>query len=452
MVLDNNTTPETLISIINEAMDEVFIWDKDMRCVYANDICHRHIGVGAGELIGKTATELSGKEKLWSPTCVGETFKHKKAFIQRQKTILGIDITTLSVPVMDENGNVEYVVQTARQDEDELFRMISPVINKNSVCDKPMQGVNIIYKSEIMKDTIRLADKVSQTDATVLILGETGTGKNLLARYIHENSRRKDERFVSINLSALSPSVIESELFGYEEGAFTGARSGGRKGLFEEANGGTIFLDEIGDMPCDLQVKLLHTLQEGFIIPVGSSTPVDLDIRVICATNNNLPDMIKAGKFREDLYHRINVFDLMIPPLRNRKSDIEPLVAYYLNLFNAKYSRYVNVSRKAMNMLLKYPWRGNVRELSNVIERGVLTAENNSIEITDLPASFFSYDNVEPATSKADFSLESALKEYEKRIVKEYYALSGSSRKLADMLKVSQTKANKLIQKHINTK
>ena len=450
MLLKGAINAEKLIEMIDQCYDEIFIWDKNGKIVYVNDACYRHYGIRPEKFLGKTLQECTINEKLWSPSCVTRTFDGKRPMMQKQKTFLGIDIVTISVPIMDEHGEVEYVLQSVRDSDDSLYKVLASQVLE----DEQAHGheSKIIYQSKVMEETLHTADKIAKTKAPVLILGETGTGKSLLAKYIHENSTRAHKPFVCVNIASLSPTIIESELFGYQSGAFTGAQKGGKKGLFEAANGGTLFLDEIGELPYDLQAKFLHTLQEEVIMPVGSQTPIKLDVRIICATNCDLRKMVEAGKFREDLYHRINVFDIMIPPLRKRQEDIEPLAVSFLNIFNQKYERNIQISERVMELLQRYPWKGNIRELSNVIERGVLTAEKQTLEITNLPESFFQVAN-EKTTGCSVLSqkipLDEAVAEYEKKIVTEAFAHCKSSRKMAECLQISQTKANRLIQKYI---
>lgn len=451
MLLENSVTFEEFVKMLDESYDEIFIWDKNHKIIYVNNACIRHYGLPAQYFVGKTLEECIVHEKLWSPTCVPLTFDEKRSFIQREKSLLGIDMLTISSPILDDEGNVKYVFQSVRDDEEDLFKMLSPRILKSAQEETGMD-VKIIGKSPAMIKTLNFADKIAATKAPVLILGETGTGKSLLAKYIHEKSPRRNKPFVSINIASLSPTVIESELFGYQKGAFTGAEKNGKVGLFEAANGGTLFLDEIGELPYDLQAKFLHTLQEETITPVGSHTPIKLDIHIISATNCDLRTMIEAGKFREDLYHRLNVFDIMIPPLRKRQEDIELLTAYYLNLLNKKYERNVTISSRVMDSFKSYPWKGNIRELSNVLERAILMTDGSTIEVANLPESFFHVGNIKMTGCAIDsekISFDEAMERYENHIIKEAYNVCKSSRKMAEYLQISQTKANRLIQKHI---
>jgi transcriptional regulator with GAF, ATPase, and Fis domain len=241
----------------------------------------------------------------------------------------------------------------------------------------------IIGRSAALKKVLRGAEQVASSDATVLIRGETGTGKELVARAIHNLSQRKDTPLVKVNCGAIPANLVESELFGHEKGAFTGALQR-RIGRFEMADGGTIFLDEVGELPSDTQVKLLRVLQDGEFERVGSSKPVKVDVRVIAATNRNLSAAIEEGGFRPDLFYRLNVFPLDMPPLRERKTDIPLLVNFFINKFGKKMGKDIKgVSKATLERMENYAWPGNVRELQNVIERAVVTASGSTIEIDD---------------------------------------------------------------------
>ncbi|MBX2901320.1 MAG: sigma-54-dependent Fis family transcriptional regulator [Cyclobacteriaceae bacterium] len=242
---------------------------------------------------------------------------------------------------------------------------------------------DIIGQSNALKDVFGLIDKVAKTDANVLILGENGTGKELVARAIHQKSMRKDNSFVAVDMGAITETLFESELFGHKKGAFTDARED-RPGRFELANGGTLFLDEIGNLSMALQSKLLSALQSRQVTRVGSNQPIDVDIRLICATNMPLHQMVQEGKFRQDLLYRINTVEITIPPLSDRIDDIPLLANHFLNHYAKKYRKEVlNISPEAMNKLKKYPWPGNVRELQHAIERGVIMADSATLQESD---------------------------------------------------------------------
>ncbi|MGC8852792.1 MAG: sigma-54 interaction domain-containing protein, partial [Hydrogenobacter sp.] len=245
----------------------------------------------------------------------------------------------------------------------------------------------IIGRSIAIKNLIDLIEKVSQTDTTVLLTGESGTGKSLVAKAIHFLSSRKEKPFITINCSAIPETLLEAELFGYEKGAFTGAYTS-KKGKFEIANGGTVFLDEIGDMPLSLQPKILRVLQDKEIEKLGSERSIKVDVRIISATNKDLWSLVQKGSFREDLYYRLSVVPIHIPPLRERKEDIPVLIDHFLNLFNQRYNKNVRIDAKALEIMMEYPWPGNIRELENTIERLVIL-KDGIIREKDLPSYFF---------------------------------------------------------------
>ncbi|SFB05035.1 sigma-54 interaction domain-containing protein [Clostridium frigidicarnis] len=259
------------------------------------------------------------------------------------------------------------------------------ILDNKVMKDKLYDISNMVVEDREMLNILKMATKVSKVDTTVLILGETGVGKEGIAKYIHCNSNRKNNPFITINCGAIPENLIESELFGYESGAFTGANKGGKMGLFQLAHGGTIFLDEVGELPLEVQVKLLRVLQEHQIERVGSINSIKVDLRVVAATNKNLIELIEKNKFREDLYYRLSVFPIEIPPLRERKDDIVPLINYFLKDINDQYGFVSSFSEEAIKCLCEYSWPGNVRELRNIIERSIVMNGNTIIQRKDLP-------------------------------------------------------------------
>jgi two-component system NtrC family response regulator len=254
-----------------------------------------------------------------------------------------------------------------------------------SALEERFSAKNFIMASSRMEEVSRLIAKAAKSDATVLISGETGTGKDLVARSIHQASRRKDGPFLALNIPSLPETLVESELFGAERGAYTGATER-RIGKFEAASGGTLFLDEIGDLPLALQVKLLRVLQDGEFYRLGSPRPLRADVRIIAATNRDLEKRLAEGTFRPDLYYRLNVIAITVPPLRQRKEDIPPLVDFFAKKYAAREGKTITVlTREAMNLLLRYDFPGNVRELENIIERAVVLGEDEFLTLDDLP-------------------------------------------------------------------
>ena len=284
-----------------------------------------------------------------------------------------------------------------------------------------------------------LAGRASQVDATVLLLGETGVGKDIIARKIHKDSPRREGPFIKVNCAAIPENLLESELFGYEKGAFTGAINRGKPGMFELADTGTIFLDEVGDLPLSLQAKLLRVIQEKEITRIGGTKPQKLDLRIIAATNKDLQKMVNNDLFREDLYYRLNVVPILIPPLRARRDDIPLLVAHYLDFYNHKYNRKKQLSRHAMEILKQYNWPGNVRELTNLLERLVIISSENIIEPEHLESLV---NRTNPETLAYQCKTEAPLEEVVAGVEKEMIALAlakyGSTRQAARALGVSQ--------------
>lgn len=288
-----------------------------------------------------------------------------------------------------------------------------------------MKGeVTIIGKSKSIKKILDLVSKLSKTDSTVLIMGESGTGKELVARLIHSKSLRADKPFVPVNCAAIPSELLESELFGHEKGAFTGAFYS-RPGRFELANEGTIFLDEIGDMPIQLQVKILRVIQEKSFERIGSSRAVNVDVRIIAATNKNLENEVKEGKFREDLFWRLNVVPLTIPPLRERKEDIPLLCDYFIERFSRKFGFRLEIEKEVFEIFLEYDWPGNVRELENIIERLYVLSDNGHISLDEIPENIrFREKRIKDNLSPDDFNpfapeidLNELLMEYEKKLI-----------------------------------
>ena len=295
------------------------------------------------------------------------------------------------------NGAFDYIVKG--DDNNKIIPLVNRAIEKaglsrqvahlESRLEKKYSFDGIMGSSKAIKEAIDLAEKVAPTDATVLLTGETGTGKEVFANAIHQNSTRKNKNFVAINCSAFGQDLLESEMFGHVAGAFTGAIKD-KKGLFEEANGGTIFLDEIGEMPLNLQAKLLRVLENGEFIKVGSSKVTKVDVRIVAATNRDFAKEISEGRFREDLYYRLSIFRIPLPSLRERVKDIEALSMYFLKVFNQKTNKKIlAIADDALELLKLYPWPGNIRELKNVLERSVilqsgtiLTTDSVPLEIT----------------------------------------------------------------------
>ena len=295
-------------------------------------------------------------------------------------------------------------------------------------------------------------------DITLLILGDSGTGKTFLAKHIHQLSSRKDKPFIKIDCAAIPNSLIESELFGYESGAFTGARDQGKPGLVELADKGTLFLDEIAELPYHLQGKLLQLIQDKTYMRVGGTTLNKVDIRIITATNKDIKNEVKEKRFREDLYYRLAVAVVNIPPLRDRKQDLKAFISYFIRYFNRKYNSHIMFSDAVIRRLTEYDWPGNIRELENLIEY-LMVSGTGEVHIDDLPlyilngTSSEEIENIQDTVNFPDENIpgfDQMMNEYERKMIQFYYPKYESSYKLASALQISQTRANNLIRKHIH--
>ena len=390
----------------------------------------REINKQYADFFGKSRSEIIGKSilNIIPNSKMIDIVKHK--FSEEDAVHKYIDgeakgnsVIVSRSYVEDEDGNVvagvaqvKFKVQTLAvakklmNEYEELEYYREEFQNQNRVD-------NIIGSDTKFREIVKECLKVAKTDIPVLLTGETGTGKEVMAKALHTNSLRYDKPFVSINCAAIPFELLESELFGYMDGAFTGAKRGGKKGKFQLANGGTIFLDEIGDMPSSMQAKLLRVLQEKEIEPLGSEKSIPLDVRVVAATRQDLEAKMKDGSFREDLYYRLSVFNIHIPPLRERGGDSLELAEFFLDELNHKYKTYKTFSKAVKAYFLKYQWPGNVREVNNVVQSAYAISTENIIDINDIPARMLQQEKPAINLDKNKKSLGQMVDDYEKDVI-----------------------------------
>ena len=462
-ITDNRKIEETFQEIMplnkelqasfDEYGDEnIMVTNKDGIIILAGEKNNKICGVDRSYFIGKSVYDIE-KEKIFSPSVSVEVLKSKRSECVVQKTQTGQEFVSVGTPLFDENGELDKIVSISKDFTTQLkiCCMLAKMSDDNSF--EYNLGKNesdtIVTCNEKMFQIKWLAKLVAPTDSTVLISGATGTGKTLIAEHIHNNSKRKNNPFIEVNCGSIASSIVESELYGYEEGAFTGANKGGKVGFIEAANGGTLFLDEISELPIGQQAKLLHVLQEKQLTRVGSTARIDVNIRIIAATNKDLKTEVESGNFREDLYYRLNVVPIMIPTLEERKDDIPLLSKYFLEKFGEEYGMRKKFSIDTLRMMKQYSWPGNVRELENVIERLVVTSQNEIIDTDFLPDSIkveqspdirIDVNNVIP--------LDEAVATIEKKLIQLALKQSRNTTEAAAVLGVNQSTISRKMSKY----
>ncbi|MEL7649372.1 MAG: sigma 54-interacting transcriptional regulator [Sedimentibacter sp.] len=386
---------DELNEILEGSYDGILVTDNDGKILHVNSSYERVAAIKREDMWGKSMRDLINP--VWMPNSVAYVvIEQKQAVSKKQITKDGRNIIVTGMPIFDKNGEVKKVVINAR-DISEIYELREELLKEKKLNRTYLENYKefieknqddndcILAVSKPMQDILDLTKRVANFQATVLILGESGVGKEMVAKCIHNNSLRKDKPFITINCGAIPENLLESELFGYEKGAFTGANQSGKSGLFEAANGGTVFLDEVGETSLELQVKLLRFLETKEVRRVGAVEGKIVDVRIIAATNRDLDEMVNDGTFREDLFYRLNVVRIKVPPLRKRVSDIAPLSMMFLIRYNQRYNQSKELTIDVIKELEKYNWPGNIRELKNVIENMVVVSNNEYLQIEDLP-------------------------------------------------------------------
>ncbi len=433
-----------LDNVVEHSYDGIYITDGEAKTLLINKAYERITGLNRDTMMDKNMKELVSEGAI-SRSGSLEVLKKKRTVTMKQSFRTGKEALITSKPVFNEKGEVGLVITNVR-DITELVSLKKKLDEQETLAQKYYEEVvelkkqitdtsDLIVEDKKMIDVLYSAQKVAVTDITVHISGESGVGKEVLAKFIHTNSRRKDKNFINVNCGAIPENLIETELFGYVKGAFSGADPNGKKGLFETANEGTIFLDEIGELPMNMQVKLLRVLQEQEFTRVGDVTPIKVDVRVISATNKDLKSMVDQKLFREDLYYRLNVIPLKIPSLRERHHDILAMVGCFLERTNRRYNFNKGFSREAMLALESYHWPGNIRELKNVVERAVVLSDSDLIGCLDLPQNVCGqrYQGVY-ADNDSIIPLKEAVGNVEKRLIEMAYEEYGNVRDAAKVL------------------
>lgn len=431
--------------------DGLCVIDANGTWLYMNPSAAKILGAPAKKFIGKNVKDAIK---------VGDISESVALKVIREKRIVtdvviinGKEVLSTGIPVFNGDEELCQVVLNVRDINelnnlkiDELLSIAlknKPILYEELLNDDLLPDTtNIVAKSRAFREVLKVILRIAKVDSTVYLQGESGVGKEVIVNLLHENSKRRKMPLVKVNCSAIPAHLLESELFGYEKGAFTGADQRGKPGLFEQANGGTILLDEIGDMPLDLQAKILRVLQEHEIMRIGGRESIKLDVRIVSATNKNLDKLVKEGKFRLDLFYRLNIVPIVVPPLRERQEDILPLAQHFLHKKNNKYGLKVRFSPGVIHLFKDYDWPGNVREMENMIERLVVMAEHEEITWGDLP---FIQQASSPSLQQP---LKALLIEIEKKIIQEKLRQYKTTRKTAEALGISQSALVKKLQKY----
>ncbi len=447
-------TLENIESIIESSYDGIMITDGEGRVQMVNSSWEQMCAMTRDEVVGKRAGEMVEKG-YWNKSSVEKALETgKTSTVMLEMTYgrnTGQKILGTATPQFDENGKMKRIIANIRNIT-ELDNLKSQLLQTKELTKKYSSEImemrrqqqkftDIVAVSSEMQRTMEIASRAADVDATILITGESGVGKEIIARFLHVNSSRKDNAYIKINCAAIPINLLESELFGYMPGAFTGASKNGKIGLFELAHEGTLLLDEIGELPLELQVKLLRTLQNKEITRIGGGKSIQVDTRIIASTNRDLKKMIEQGKFREDLYYRLNIINIHIPPLRQRKADISPLILYFLEKYNTKYARRKIMNIQTVESLTEYDWPGNIRELENLIERLVVLTEENEIQIKHLPENHKTavremHSNIQV---NGIMPLKKAVAEVERQLILKAKKKYGSTRRMAKVLEVDQS-------------
>ncbi|MEC2054168.1 sigma 54-interacting transcriptional regulator [Peribacillus psychrosaccharolyticus] len=444
----------SLDATIENSYDGIYITDQKGITLYTNSAIERITGIPKEYYLGKSVDQLI-KRGILNSSVTHKVVKQRRTVSVVQENFAGKETLITGSPVFNNEGDVEQVVTNIRDlsDLNELMHELMKVNELNYHYKQEIEKLRkitshdgVVFVSEKMKMIYEVADRIADIDVTVLILGETGVGKDVLARHIFSTSvRSKKGEFIKINCGAIPEDLLESELFGYEGGAFTGANQKGKQGLFELAEGGVLFLDEIGELPLQLQVKLLRAIQDREIQRIGGTKPKKIDVRIIAATNRNLVEMVKKGDFREDLYYRLNVIPITIPPLRERRDDILALLDLFLAKANEQYHFNKALELSLKDYFYQHDWPGNVRELINIVERLVVLTDKALLSISDLPVE---YQPTHPYHTSKTMTLKECVEKAEREVLERAVKTYQTTYEMAEALDSSQATIVRKLKKY----
>lgn len=441
--------------IINNIEEEIFITDEYGFVQFLNPYAEKVCGVTLKEVVGCHVEDME-KRGIISSSITKEVFKHKTTQNKLMEMHTGHTVIATGIPLYDKDGKLINVLASSK-DIAELRNILAQLQDVTTELGQKEKQItelkkkiitqdNYVLESQAMQDVQKSILKIAPTDATVLIDGESGVGKEVAAELLYKSGNRADRPFTKINCGMIPEHLLESEFFGYEPGAFTGANKTRKKGKIETANGGTLFFDEIGEMPLALQVKILEFLQDKEIVRVGGMKRIPIDVRIIAATNRDLKAMVKEGSFRSDLYYRLDVMAIHVSPLRERPEDIMPLTAMFLQKYNARYGKTKTFDPSVLSYFLEYSWPGNVRELMHTVERLLIISDDDMITMAAVDKVL--YDNDKKITEVHKTSLKNAKQELEFSMVKRAYEIFHSSYKVAEVLGVTQPAVMKILKRN----
>ena len=438
--------------------DDMMLSDAEGVILWVSENYEKNFGFAHGSIVGKSAFDLE-QDGTFDPCITAEVLRQKKKITTTQ-TINRVhkNVMTVGIPLFDKAGALKYAVcfntvsmeqiNVIQQNYRNLQNSLQQYTQEIAELRIRATSTSIVVKSAAMQRLWTLIQNTANTKANILITGETGVGKSAIAKAIHNMSSRANGPFIEVNCAVLHENLIESELFGYEKGAFTGAASGGKIGKIELANHGTLFLDEIGELPHHIQSKLLQLIQEKTIERLSGTRRIELDFRLLVATNRNLEEEVQRGLFRSDLFYRLNVIRIHIPPLRQRPEDILPLAHQFLERFCGEYGKQLALSPRFVAFLEQYPWPGNVRQLENLMERLVITAQDPILDVTALPVEFTGGDT---PLSAPTGTLAERMDAFEGQIIRDSYRRCGTTVAVAKELGISQATAARKIAKYVKT-